>query len=193
MRSVESVLLTVGVLALVAAAVTTAALAAGKHHGPRPYAHHSTKKGGEGSRDRGRHGDEQGKDEQGEGGHRRVCKGHRGVCGLDVYWLRSSIQGDVFEIRGGQLALQKSSNTAVRTLAQRLITDALLRDLVPDRHPARPRLARPHLGLTIGLTSAGMTPETAIAAVLLYRISTYYLPPAWDFGAMLWLQRNRYL
>jgi uncharacterized membrane protein YbhN (UPF0104 family) len=48
-------------------------------------------------------------------------------------------------------------------------------------------------GLTIGLTSAGMTPEAAIAAVLLYRISTYYLPPAWGFPAMLWLQRNRYL
>jgi putative membrane protein len=29
----------------------------------------------------------------------------------------------VFEIRGGQLALKKSSNQAVRTLAQRLITD----------------------------------------------------------------------
>jgi uncharacterized membrane protein YbhN (UPF0104 family) len=48
-------------------------------------------------------------------------------------------------------------------------------------------------GLTIGLTSAGMVPEAAIAAVLLYRISTYYLPPAWGFPAMLWLQRNRYL
>jgi uncharacterized protein (TIRG00374 family) len=48
-------------------------------------------------------------------------------------------------------------------------------------------------GLTIGLTSAGMSPEAAIAAVLLYRISTYYLPPAWGFPAMLWLQRNRYL
>jgi uncharacterized membrane protein YbhN (UPF0104 family) len=48
-------------------------------------------------------------------------------------------------------------------------------------------------GLTIGLTSAGMIPEAAIAAVLLYRISTYYLPPAWGFPAMLWLQRNRYL
>ena len=48
-------------------------------------------------------------------------------------------------------------------------------------------------GLTIGLTSAGMLPEAAIAAVLLYRISTYYLPPAWGFPAMLWLQRNRYL
>jgi uncharacterized protein (TIRG00374 family) len=48
-------------------------------------------------------------------------------------------------------------------------------------------------GLTIGLTSAGVTPEAAIAAVLLYRIATYYLPPAWGFPAMLWLQRNRYL
>ena len=42
-------------------------------------------------------------------------------------------------------------------------------------------------------TSAGMTPETAIAAVLLYRIATYYAPPLWGFPAMLWLQRNRYL
>jgi uncharacterized membrane protein YbhN (UPF0104 family) len=38
-----------------------------------------------------------------------------------------------------------------------------------------------------------MVPEAAIAAVLLYRIATYYLPPAWGFPAMLWLQRNRYL
>ena len=48
-------------------------------------------------------------------------------------------------------------------------------------------------GLTVGLSSAGLTPETAIAAVLLYRISTFYLPPLWGFPAMLWLQRERYL
>ena len=48
-------------------------------------------------------------------------------------------------------------------------------------------------GLTIGLVSAGMTDESALAAVLLYRIATYYLPPLWGFFAMLWLQRNRYL
>jgi uncharacterized protein (TIRG00374 family) len=48
-------------------------------------------------------------------------------------------------------------------------------------------------GLTIGLTSAGMTEEAALAAVLLYRISTYYLPPLWGFFAMQWLQRSRYL
>jgi uncharacterized membrane protein YbhN (UPF0104 family) len=48
-------------------------------------------------------------------------------------------------------------------------------------------------GLTIGLVSAGMTDEAALAAVLLYRIATFYLPPTWGFFAMLWLQRNRYL
>ena len=48
-------------------------------------------------------------------------------------------------------------------------------------------------GLTLGLTSAGVTSEAAIAAVLLYRISTYYLPPAWGFPALVWLQRRRYL
>jgi glycosyltransferase 2 family protein len=48
-------------------------------------------------------------------------------------------------------------------------------------------------GLSIGLVSAGMTDEAALAAVLVYRISTFYLPPVWGFFALLWLQRNRYL
>lgn len=48
-------------------------------------------------------------------------------------------------------------------------------------------------GLTIGLTSAGMTPESAIVTVILYRLSTFYLPPIWGFFCFRWLQRNRYL
>ena len=48
-------------------------------------------------------------------------------------------------------------------------------------------------GLTLGLTSAGMPEEPALAAVLLYRLATFYLPPIWGFFAMRWLQRNRYL
>ncbi len=48
-------------------------------------------------------------------------------------------------------------------------------------------------GLTLGLTSAGMPQEAALAAVLLYRFSTFYLPPIWGFFAMRWLQRNGYL
>jgi uncharacterized membrane protein YbhN (UPF0104 family) len=48
-------------------------------------------------------------------------------------------------------------------------------------------------GLTAGLTAAGMEEEAALAAVILYRISTFYLPPVWGFFALRWLQRNRYL
>jgi uncharacterized membrane protein YbhN (UPF0104 family) len=48
-------------------------------------------------------------------------------------------------------------------------------------------------GLTAGLTAAGVPEEAALAAVILYRISTFYLPPVWGFFAMRWLQRNRYL
>jgi glycosyltransferase 2 family protein len=48
-------------------------------------------------------------------------------------------------------------------------------------------------GLMVGLTSAGMSPESALITVLLYRLSTFYLPPIWGFFAFRWLQRNRYL
>jgi glycosyltransferase 2 family protein len=48
-------------------------------------------------------------------------------------------------------------------------------------------------GLSVGLTSAGMSEESALITVLLYRLSTFYLPPIWGFFAFRWLQRNRYL
>src|SRR5262249_49442512 len=46
------------------------------------------------------------------------------------------------------------------------------------------------LGLTVGLASAGMSDEAALAATLMYRISTTYLPPIWGFFALRFLQRN---
>jgi uncharacterized membrane protein YbhN (UPF0104 family) len=48
-------------------------------------------------------------------------------------------------------------------------------------------------GLTAGLTAAGMSSEAALAAVSLYRLSTFYLPPIWGFFALRWLERGRYL
>ena len=48
-------------------------------------------------------------------------------------------------------------------------------------------------GLTVGLTAAGMPEEAALAAVVLYRLATFYLPPVWGFCAMRWLQRNAHL
>ena len=48
-------------------------------------------------------------------------------------------------------------------------------------------------GLTFGLVRAGMPEEAAFAAVLMYRLSTFYLPPIWGFFALRWLQRNKHL
>jgi uncharacterized membrane protein YbhN (UPF0104 family) len=48
-------------------------------------------------------------------------------------------------------------------------------------------------GLTVGLVAAGMPEEPALAAALLYRGATFYLPPVWGFFSMRWLQRNELL
>ncbi len=48
-------------------------------------------------------------------------------------------------------------------------------------------------GLTFGLVRAGMPEETALAAVLMYRLSTFYLPPIWGFFALKWLEKNKHL
>jgi uncharacterized protein (TIRG00374 family) len=48
-------------------------------------------------------------------------------------------------------------------------------------------------GLEVGLTSAGMSTSAAAATVLMYRLATFYLPPAWGFFAFRWLQRNSYI
>jgi len=46
-------------------------------------------------------------------------------------------------------------------------------------------------GLTFGLVQAGMPEEAAFAAVILYRLSTFYLPPIWGYFAFNWLQKNQ--
>jgi uncharacterized membrane protein YbhN (UPF0104 family)/tRNA A-37 threonylcarbamoyl transferase component Bud32 len=48
-------------------------------------------------------------------------------------------------------------------------------------------------GLIFGLTSVGVPQETAFAAVILYRLSTFYLPPIWGFFSLRWLEKNSYL
>jgi uncharacterized membrane protein YbhN (UPF0104 family) len=48
-------------------------------------------------------------------------------------------------------------------------------------------------GLTFGLVQAGVPEEAAFAAVLMYRMATFYLPPLWGYVAMRWLERNEHL
>jgi putative membrane protein len=45
------------------------------------------------------------------------------VSGLDEFWLRSHIQTNLFEIAGGQAALERATVPEVRELAQHLVTD----------------------------------------------------------------------
>jgi uncharacterized protein (TIRG00374 family) len=48
-------------------------------------------------------------------------------------------------------------------------------------------------GLVYGLTEAGVPESVAIAAVIVYRLATFYLPPTWGFFAFRWLERNNHL
>jgi uncharacterized protein (TIRG00374 family) len=48
-------------------------------------------------------------------------------------------------------------------------------------------------GLTLGLVRVGVPEESAFAAVILYRLATFYMPPIWGFFAMRWLERNKHL
>ena len=46
-------------------------------------------------------------------------------------------------------------------------------------------------GLIYGLVRAGVPEEVAFAAVVLYRIASFYLPPVWGYFAMRWLETQR--
>ena len=48
-------------------------------------------------------------------------------------------------------------------------------------------------GLAAGLKGVGVPGDTAVAAVLLYRMCSYYLPPLWGWFAMQWLTKPDYL
>ena len=48
-------------------------------------------------------------------------------------------------------------------------------------------------GITAGLTAAGVPQASAVGAMIMYRLSTYYLPPIWGYAAMAGLRRREYL
>ncbi|HEY7071046.1 MAG TPA: lysylphosphatidylglycerol synthase transmembrane domain-containing protein [Acidimicrobiales bacterium] len=48
-------------------------------------------------------------------------------------------------------------------------------------------------GLTAGLTAVGVPPASAMAAALVHRLCTYYLPPVWGWFSLRWLGRRGYV
>jgi uncharacterized protein (TIRG00374 family) len=65
--------------------------------------------------------------------------------------------------------------------------------LVSNLIPVPGGIGVTEFGLTLGLTSVGVDQSAAFAIVVLYRLSTFYLPPTWGFFALGWLKRNSYL
>ena len=48
-------------------------------------------------------------------------------------------------------------------------------------------------GMTAGLTAIGVESDVAVAAVLVYRLVSYYLPPLWGYASLRWLTKKDYL
>jgi uncharacterized membrane protein YbhN (UPF0104 family) len=103
---------------------------------------------------------------------------------------------------GGSLATELLFATALGLFANALGYDVSLAALLVMNMsisllgalvPIPGNIGVAELGLTVGLVSAGMTEEAALAAVLLYRASTFYVPPLWGFVAMRRLQRAQLL
>ena len=47
--------------------------------------------------------------------------------------------------------------------------------------------------MTAGLTAIGVDSDIAVAAVLIYRLISYYLPPLWGYVSLQWLTKHDYL
>jgi glycosyltransferase 2 family protein len=47
--------------------------------------------------------------------------------------------------------------------------------------------------LSAGLVAAGVSSNTAMAAAIIYRTVTFYLPPIWGAASLRWLRKNEYL
>ena len=103
---------------------------------------------------------------------------------------------------GGSLATELLFACALGLVAQGFGYDLALADLLlinisvsllASFIPIPGGIGVAELGLTVGLSAAGMPEDAALAAALLYRVSTFYLPPVWGFLALGWLRRNALL
>ena len=74
-----------------------------------------------------------------------------------------------------------------------LITVNTLAAIVGGAVPVPGGLGVVEAGLIAGLTSAGIPQDQAVAAVLIQRFCTAYLPPVWGFLTLTWMRRREYV
>jgi glycosyltransferase 2 family protein len=104
----------------------------------------------------------------------------------------------VFALTGAELVFAGSLGLFARSLGYELPLAQLLVinlsvSLFASLIPVPGGIGVTEGAMMVGLASAGLPDSTALAVTLLYRVSTFYLPPVWGWLAMRWLQRHQYL
>ena len=56
-----------------------------------------------------------------------------------------------------------------------------------------PSIGISEAAITAGLMAVGLPEADALAAAIIYRLCTYYLPPLWGYIALRWLTKNDFL
>jgi glycosyltransferase 2 family protein len=74
-----------------------------------------------------------------------------------------------------------------------LITVNTLAAILGGAVPVPGGLGVVEAGLIAGLTSAGIPQDQAVAAVLIQRFFTSYLPPVWGWATLTWMRRREYV
>jgi uncharacterized protein (TIRG00374 family) len=97
-----------------------------------------------------------------------------------------------------QLLMIFSLGAAVHAVGQQaslatLITVNTLAAILGGAVPVPGGLGVVEAGLIAGLTSIGIPQDQAVAAVLIQRLFTSYLPPVWGFLTLTWMRRREYV
>jgi uncharacterized protein (TIRG00374 family) len=74
-----------------------------------------------------------------------------------------------------------------------LITVNTFAGLIGGAVPVPGGLGVVEAGLIAGLTAAGIPQDQAVAAVLIQRFFTSYLPPVWGWATLAWMRRREYV
>ena len=74
-----------------------------------------------------------------------------------------------------------------------LITVNTFAGLIGGAVPVPGGLGVVEAGLITGLTAAGIPQDQAVAAVLIQRFFTSYLPPVWGWATLAWMRRREYV
>jgi uncharacterized membrane protein YbhN (UPF0104 family) len=107
-----------------------------------------------------------------------------------VYVLAGSVLGQVFVALALGAALHAIGEQASLATLLVVITAA---SMTGGTVPVPGGAGVVEAGLIAGLTSAGVPEDAAVAALLIQRFFTAYLPPIWGWITLTWMRRREYV